>query len=61
MSRTHKKDYTGSKAIDSSCRSHGDCPACSGSRKHKYSAAEIAYQEYMAEAYCQCKAHTDVT
>lgn len=36
MSRTKSKPYTGSKAVDASCRSHGDCPACKGDREHKH-------------------------
>jgi hypothetical protein len=35
MSRTKRKPYTGSKAFDKSCRSHGSCPACRGARKYK--------------------------
>jgi hypothetical protein len=35
MSRSRKKAYTGSKAIDPSCRSHGDCPWCEDNREHK--------------------------
>lgn len=35
MSRTKKQAYTGSKAVDSSCRSHGSCPACQNKRTHK--------------------------
>jgi hypothetical protein len=27
--------YTGSKAVDKSCRSHGSCPACRASRERK--------------------------
>jgi len=35
MSKTRKKPYTGSKAVDSSCRNHGSCPHCEAARKHK--------------------------
>lgn len=35
MSRTKRKPYTGSKAVDTSCRSHGNCPACARARKAK--------------------------
>ena len=30
-----RKPYHDSRAIDGSCRSHGDCPWCEGSRTHK--------------------------
>ena len=35
MARTNRKPYTGSKAVDPSCRSHGSCPWCKGGRKAK--------------------------
>jgi hypothetical protein len=35
MSRTTRKPYTKSKAVDSSCRSHGSCPWCGNARKYK--------------------------
>lgn len=36
MSHTTKHPYTRTKAIDPSCRSHGDCPHCQGNRQHKH-------------------------
>jgi hypothetical protein len=30
-----RKPYRGSKAVDTSCRNHGDCPWCANSRKAK--------------------------
>ena len=30
-----RKPYYGAKAIDSSCRNHGDCDWCLRNRKHK--------------------------
>jgi len=30
-----RKKYYGSKAIDSSCRSHGSCPHCQAVRAYK--------------------------
>lgn len=36
MSRTKKKPYTKSKAIDKQCRNHGKCPYCQANRKYKY-------------------------
>lgn len=35
MARTRRRSYTGSKAVDGSCRSHGSCPWCQNTRKHK--------------------------
>jgi glutaredoxin len=35
MSRTKKRNYTGSKAVDSTCRSHGSCPWCKRAREYK--------------------------
>lgn len=31
-----RKPYTGSKAIDRTCRSHGGCDWCRENRMHKY-------------------------
>jgi len=30
-----RKEYRGSKNFDVSCRNHGGCPACAGSRRYK--------------------------
>lgn len=35
MSRTTKRSYTGSKAVDGSCRGHGSCPWCKRAREYK--------------------------
>lgn len=34
--KEHRKPYTGSKAIDRTCRNHGGCPCCESNRKHKF-------------------------
>lgn len=34
--KEHRKPYTGSKAIDSTCRNHGSCPWCKENRLHKF-------------------------
>lgn len=34
--KEHRKPYTGSKAIDGTCRNHGGCPCCEGNRKYKF-------------------------
>ena len=31
-----RKPYYGSKAVDRSCRNHGDCPWCEENRLHKF-------------------------
>ena len=30
-----RKQYRGAKAVDSSCRNHGDCDWCAGNRQYK--------------------------
>ena len=30
-----RKPYSGSKAIDRTCRNHGSCPFCKGNRLYK--------------------------
>tara|TARA_R110000737_G_scaffold249294_1_gene259256 strand:+ start:193 stop:360 length:168 start_codon:yes stop_codon:yes gene_type:complete len=35
MGKTTRKEYTGSKRFDKSCRSNGGCPTCESSRQHK--------------------------
>ena len=32
--KEHRKPCRGAKAIDASCRNHGDCPWCKGNRLH---------------------------
>lgn len=34
--KSHRKPYTGSKAIDRTCRNHGGCDWCKGNRIHKH-------------------------
>ena len=51
MSRTNRRPYRGSRAIDPSCRSHGDCPWCRGKRTYKVKRIvpdDAADQELMA-------------
>lgn len=31
-----RKPYRGAKAVDKSCRNHGDCPWCKKKIKHKW-------------------------
>ena len=42
MSRTKRKPYTGSKAVDKSCRGkRGSCPTCSENRQYKNTKRKI--------------------
>lgn len=34
--KEHRKEYTGSKAIDKTCRNHGGCEWCKDNRTYKY-------------------------
>lgn len=36
MSRSYKKPYTKSKAVDKSCRCNGGCHYCLANRMHKF-------------------------
>lgn len=33
--KERRKPYRGAKAVDNSCRNHGDCPWCQKKIKHK--------------------------
>lgn len=44
MSRTIKQKYTGSKAIDKTCRNHGSCAYCTKNRLYKHVKKMIAYR-----------------
>jgi hypothetical protein len=35
MGKTIRKEYTGSKKFDKTCRCHGTCPHCKGDRTYK--------------------------
>ena len=43
--KEHRKPYSGSKAIDKSCRNHGGCEWCEENRKHKYRKKEEGMNE----------------
>lgn len=47
--KEHRKIYHGSKAIDPSCRNHGDCPICQGNRQYKNTKKEISMKEQIKE------------
>lgn len=42
-----RKPYRGSKAIDSSCRNHGDCPGCANARKAKKKRQEPIVDDFV--------------
>lgn len=50
MSRTTRRSLTGSKRFDPSCRNHGSCPWCEGSRLHGARKREAAAEEQEREA-----------
>ena len=43
--KEHRKQYRGSKAIDYSCRNHGDCPCCKANRLFKRGDGQITMAE----------------
>ena len=47
--KEHRKEYHGAKAIDATCRCHGGCGWCRGSRLRHYRKAEISYKEQISE------------
>ena len=51
--KEHRKQYTGSKAIDKTCRNHGGCPWCEENRKKKYLIKEASMNDKVKEFYYQ--------
>src|SRR3990172_578907 len=49
MSHTYKHKLTGSKAVDSSCRNHGNCPWCQGKRLYKIKRQEPIVEDEMSK------------
>jgi len=43
--KDRRKDYTGSKVFDSSCRCNGGCPWCKGNRTYQDSRERAAADE----------------
>ena len=43
--KEHRKPYRGGKAVDYSCRNHGDCDYCKGNRLHKRGNGQITLSE----------------
>lgn len=48
MSKTTRRDYTGSKRFDRGCRNHGSCTYCSAARQFASKRRAPAPQEYAA-------------
>ena len=47
--KEHRKPYSGSKAIDKTCRNHGGCPWCEENRLHKFRDKHSDLNEYFDE------------
>jgi hypothetical protein len=44
-----RKKYRRAKAVDVSCRNHGDCPYCEGNRKYRNKKQKERYLQMMRE------------
>lgn len=53
--KDHRKSYFKSKAIDRTCRNHGSCPYCEGSRLHANVKRIQAAQDELAEYFDSLK------
>ena len=49
--KEYRKPYTGSKAIDATCRNHGGCQWCEENRRHKFVVRERASAAKLKEFY----------
>ena len=47
--KEHRKQYTGAKAIDCSCRNHGSCDWCKSNRLYHQLKAEEASRQALEE------------
>lgn len=45
--REHRKQYTGAKAVDATCRNHGSCKQCLSNRTHKNDKRKLALGQQM--------------
>ena len=43
--KEHRKQYTGAKAVDATCRNHGSCRRCCGNRTYKNEKRELAAEQ----------------
>lgn len=46
-----RKPYRGAKAVDKTCRNHGDCPWCKEGRLHKSKKQEKEFKDKVIEYY----------
>lgn len=47
--KEHRKEYNGAKAVDKTCRNHGDCAWCRDGRLHQRHKVEEAADKDMKE------------
>ena len=47
--KEHRKQYTGAKAIDRTCRNHGSCEWCKGNRLHQQLRMDEAGRQALEE------------
>lgn len=43
--KEHRKQYTGAKATDATCRNHGSCKRCRGNRTYKNDKRKLALEQ----------------
>ena len=43
--KEHRKQYHGAKAVDPSCRNHGECVYCKKNRLHKKLVEELSLKD----------------
>ena len=51
--KEHRKEYYDSRAVDRTCRSHGSCTWCQGSRFHKYAKQALNAKQQLKEYLLQ--------
>ena len=49
--KEHRKEYYDSRAVDTTCRSHGSCPWCRTNRLHKYAKQNVNAKQQLKD-YC---------
>lgn len=60
--KEHRKQYTGAKAVDSTCRNHGSCSWCQENRIHKNEKRELAATQRIEDfRQSSCKWRDDFT
>ena len=60
--KEHRKPYSGSKAVDSTCRNHGSCTWCQGNRIYKNEKRNLALEQRLEEFNQEtCKWRDDFT